>query len=296
MRSWVGLVGGTLARAQVRRLGVLGLACALGATSACAAEPDGDDGAGDDTAEANGAKHALIALPPGTMVDGFAVGRLRRARDVGALRITRHPITRAQFQECVDAGACGKADEPGCDPQRDLGAFDLDGKRAPAVCVGLRNAAAFCSWSGGRLPKLSEWLYAARGIEPRRYSWGDTAPDCERHPRAERFVPPTGEEEGQLVTTAPCAVVDAKGKLEVGAHRSGASPFGMEDVLLTPMELLSTEPDPLLSACHSASPACAIGGSAVGAIETVVPIRPAVGEGAVRAVPTYGFRCVVEGE
>lgn len=77
--------------------------------------------------------------------------------------IDRTEVTRAQYQQCVDAGQCESppASEYSTAPDQ------------PINRVTWLQARTYCEWRSARLPTEREWEYAARGPDNLKYPWGN---------------------------------------------------------------------------------------------------------------------------
>jgi hypothetical protein len=231
---------------------------------------------------------AVASVAGGTVVVGFKRGKLRQNAPVESFRVTKHPITVAQYRACVAKGACAEPSmrTPACRGAGSHGVLDratyeIAGSDAlPVTCATVDEAKQYCAWIGGALPTNEQWMLAARGPSVARYAWGDDEPTCERRGLADGICAPYAI--GSL--QPPPAVVAVFG---VGGHPSGASPSGVEDVLMTPGELLAPSPAAFFTACAPPGHGCVVDGMAPAAIDSVAPATDDA------PVPTPSFRCAL---
>jgi formylglycine-generating enzyme required for sulfatase activity len=134
-------------------------------------------------AGARAARGALqwVRLEGGRFVMGGRGVGLEGRHDQGvevrlsSFSITRSEVTVAQYRRCKKAGACSAPSTvfETCN-------WELEGREDhPLNCVDWKQASAFCTWAGGRLPTEAQWEYAARSRgKPNLYPWGADEPSC----------------------------------------------------------------------------------------------------------------------
>ena len=185
----------------------------------------------------------LLIIPSGIAplgsVEGEADERPLRYVFVPAFRLMRTEVTNAAFAAFVMATRYVTSAEktgkgwvwqqgawrpiPGANWQHPQGPRSMLEARQdhPVVQVSWVDAQAYCQWRGLRLPTDTEWEYAARGSDARRYPWGNAPPRADGWHRANY---------GSDVCCAPDAQDGYGLTAPVGQYPRGASPFGVLDM------------------------------------------------------------------
>ena len=135
---------------------------------------------------------------------------LRKMR-IKPFYIDRYPVTNAEFQEFVIATHYDPRDNHNFLRDWKNGTYPAGWGNKPVTWVSLEDARAYAAWAGKRLPHEWEWQYAAQGADGRLYPWG-AEPSAAAVPvpdQGRAMRPPT----------------------DVDAHPTGASPFGVMDLV-----------------------------------------------------------------
>jgi formylglycine-generating enzyme required for sulfatase activity len=126
----------------------------------------------------------MVFIPGGTFLmgsnDGSPTHQPEHRVYVADFYIDRWPVTNAEYKKFVDATnhAIPNYEVSWCDTQ----GYNWDPKTRmypegkadhPVVLVTWEDAMAYAAWARKRLPTESEWERAARGLDGRRYPWGN---------------------------------------------------------------------------------------------------------------------------
>jgi formylglycine-generating enzyme required for sulfatase activity len=131
--------------------------------------------------------------------------------DIKPFYIDKYPVTNGEFKTFLDAAHYNPEDRHNFLKDWKNGTYPQGWGDKPVTWVSLEDARAYAKWAGKRLPHEWEWQYAAQGKDGRLYPWGNQwnsaampSPDI-----------------GRLL----------RGPDNVNAHPSGASPFGVMDMV-----------------------------------------------------------------
>jgi len=156
---------------------------------------------------------------------------------LSALNIDKTEVTVAAYQRCVEAGGCsvggltmpywGNEEDPSWAWACNWGKSGRQDH--PINCVDWRQAKAYCAWAGKRLPTEQEWEKAARGIDGRKYSWGNLG--YGQAGRVANIADATAKREQPSWTVAEDYDDGYYATSPVGSYPAGASPYEALDMV-----------------------------------------------------------------
>ncbi|MGQ0648264.1 MAG: SUMF1/EgtB/PvdO family nonheme iron enzyme [Gemmatimonadaceae bacterium] len=148
-----------------------------------------------------------LLIPSGIFTMGDNEDAPQRDIFLDAFYIDRYEVTTARYAEFL------KATNSVHPPDEWESLNSSTGGQLPVVGVDWNDATAYCTRAGKRLPTDAEWEKAARGMDRRRYPWGNDAPTVEH---------------ANYGNASPLAYEG--GLSDVGKHAAGASAFGIDDM------------------------------------------------------------------
>ena len=149
-----------------------------------------------------------VIVPPGSFTMGDNEDSPQREVYLSGFYIDKYEVTVSRYAEFLKTTGGVKSPE-----QWEEAHLDSAGE-LPVVGVDWHDADAYCRWTGRRLPTEAEWEKAARGVDGRRYPWGNDEAVSGRA----NFGKSSSES------------VYRGGLLAVSGREAGQSPYGAQDL------------------------------------------------------------------
>ncbi|HET9911287.1 MAG TPA: SUMF1/EgtB/PvdO family nonheme iron enzyme, partial [Anaerolineales bacterium] len=122
----------------------------------------------------------LVHVPAGEFImgsdDGSDNEKPAHTVKTHAFWIDQTEVTTAMYAQCVQDKKCNPPDSiKSATHDNYYGNFAF--RYYPVIYVSWNDANQYCTWAGRRLPTEAEWEKAARGVDGRRYPWGNDIGD-----------------------------------------------------------------------------------------------------------------------
>jgi len=173
-------------------------------------------------------KSEMITIPSGKFIMGCKPSEKTCTKnekhhseiELSEYQIDKYEVTIANYEKCIDAGACNNSDltKKHYGTNSDYNKCDIGSKKdsnLPANCISWFGADAYCKWQDKQLPTEAQWEKAARGDDGRSYPWGDADPkECDKVVM--------GDESGNGCGT--------ESSFAAGSKEADKSPYGVFDM------------------------------------------------------------------
>jgi formylglycine-generating enzyme required for sulfatase activity len=161
----------------------------------------------------------------------------KRKVTVGPIWIGITDVTVAAYEKCAKGKACSM-DPASRDEPMNRCAWKNGLLSHPINCITWKEAVAFCTWVGGRLPTPTEWEYAATsGNQGKNYPWGESPPDGSHANYCDVSCPKAlGNDGKNLEGWTKRGWIDKSqndgwaATSPVGTYPAGATPWGLLDM------------------------------------------------------------------
>ena len=124
--------------------------------------------------------------------------------------IGKFPLTNTQYKLFLDANPSYKPPADWDDRKR---IYPRGKEKHPVTMVSWNDAQAFCQWASCRLPTEQEWEKAARGVDGRKYPWGEDWVDGKYCNSWEAKIGDTTPEDDYPEGVSPHGVWDMSGNV-----------------------------------------------------------------------------------